>query len=124
MSQLFTSDDQNTVASASASVLPMSVQGWFPLRLTSLISLLYRDTQESSPAPQFKGINSLALNLLYDSALTSVHDYWQIHSFVLAIVNSAAMNNGIHVSFAILVFSVYMPRSGIDVTYGGFIPSI
>ena len=34
---------------------------------------------------------------------------------VLAIVNNAAMNNGIHVSFSILVSSGYMPRSGIDV---------
>ena len=34
MSQLFTSNDQNTGASASASVLPMSIQSWFPLRLT------------------------------------------------------------------------------------------
>ena len=32
---------------------------------------------------------------------------------VLAIVNSAAMNNGIHVSYTILVSSGYMPRSGI-----------
>ena len=40
MSQLFASDDQNTGASASASVLPMSIQGWLPLRLTGLISLL------------------------------------------------------------------------------------
>ena len=38
---------------------------------------------------------------------------------VLAIVNSTAMNNGIHVSFSILVSSGYMPRSGI----AGFIPS-
>ena len=42
---------------------------------------------------------------------------------VLAIVNSAAMNNGIHVSFSILVSSAYMPRSGIAGSYGGFIPS-
>ena len=42
---------------------------------------------------------------------------------VLAIVNSAAMNNGIHVSFSILVSSGYMPRNGISVSYGGFIPS-
>ena len=42
MSQLFASDDQNTRASASALVVPMSVQGWFPLRLTCLISLLSR----------------------------------------------------------------------------------
>ena len=42
---------------------------------------------------------------------------------VLAIVNSAAMNNGIHVFFSILVSSGYMPRSGIAGSYGGFIPS-
>ena len=42
---------------------------------------------------------------------------------VLAIVNSAAMNNGIHVSFSILVSSEYMPRSGIAGSYGGFNPS-
>ena len=39
LSQMFTSDDQNTVASASASVLPKSIQGWSPLRLTGLILL-------------------------------------------------------------------------------------
>ena len=42
---------------------------------------------------------------------------------VLAIVNSASVNNGIHVSFSILVSSGYMPRSGIAGSYGGFIPS-
>ena len=41
---------------------------------------------------------------------------------VLAIVNSAAMNNGIYVSLSILVSSGYMPRSGIAGSYGGFIP--
>ena len=40
---------------------------------------------------------------------------------VLAVVNSAAMNNGIHVSFSILVTSGYVPRSGIAESYGGFI---
>ena len=42
---------------------------------------------------------------------------------VLAIVNSAAMNIGIHMSFSVLVSSRYMPRSGIAVSYGGFIPT-
>ena len=42
---------------------------------------------------------------------------------VLAIVNSAAMSNGIHVSLSILVSSECMPGSGIAVSYGGFIPS-
>ena len=40
MSQLFTSGSQSTGVSASASVLPMNIQGWFPLGWTSLISLL------------------------------------------------------------------------------------
>ena len=42
---------------------------------------------------------------------------------VLAIVNSGAMKNGIHVYFSILVSSGYMPRSGIAGSYCGFIPS-
>ena len=42
---------------------------------------------------------------------------------VLAVVKSAAMNNGIHVSFSILVSSGYMPRGEIAGSYGGFIPS-
>jgi len=41
-SQVFASDDQNTGVSPSASVLPISIQGWFPLRLTCLISLLFK----------------------------------------------------------------------------------
>ena len=42
---------------------------------------------------------------------------------ILAIVNSAAMNNGIYVSLSILVSSGYMPRSGTAGSYGNFIPS-
>ena len=42
---------------------------------------------------------------------------------VLAIVNSAAINNGIIVSFSILDSSEYLPRSGTAGLYGGFIPS-
>ena len=61
-----------------------------------------------------------------------MHHNFFIHSSVdghlgcfhgLAIVNSAAMNNGIHVSLSIVVSSGYMPRSGIAGSYGGFIPS-
>ena len=39
-----------------------------------------RDSQESSPTPQFKSINSLALSFLYSPTLTSIPDYWKIHS--------------------------------------------
>ena len=52
MTQLFASGGQSL--GASASVLPKSIQGWFPLRLTGLISLLPRDFQESSLAPVWK----------------------------------------------------------------------
>ena len=41
---------------------------------------------------------------------------------ILAIVNSAAMNNGIHVSFSVFISSGYMPRGGIAASYGGFMP--
>ena len=40
-----------------------------------------RDSQESSPTPQFKSINSSVLSLLYSPTLTSIHDYWKNHSF-------------------------------------------
>ena len=40
-----------------------------------------KDSQESSPTPQFESTNSLVLSLLYGPTLTSVHDYWKNHSF-------------------------------------------
>ena len=46
-----------------------------------MISLLSKDSQESSPAPEFKSINSSVLNLLDGPTLTSVHDYWTIDYF-------------------------------------------
>ena len=61
-----------------------------------------------------------------------MYHYFCIHSsvsghlgcfHVLAIINSVAMNNEIHVSFSILVSSGYMPRSGIVGSYGSFTPS-
>ena len=73
VSRLFESDDQAIRASASASVFPMNIQSWFPLGWTGLIPLKY--SQESSPTPQFKSINSFVLSLLYGPTLTSVHDY-------------------------------------------------
>ena len=76
--RFFTLGGQST--GASTSVLPMNIKSWFPLRLTGLTSLLPRDSQGSSPTPQFGGISSLALSLLYGPTLTFVHDYWKNHS--------------------------------------------
>ena len=39
-----------------------------------------RDSQESSPTPQFKSISSSALSFLHSPTLTSIHDYWKNHS--------------------------------------------
>jgi len=81
VSALFASGGQSVGASSSALVLPVNIQGWFPLGLTGLISCYPRDSQESSPAPQFKGISSSSLSPLYGPSLTSIYDYWKNHSF-------------------------------------------
>ena len=47
---------------------------WFDLRAV-------RDSQESSPIPQFKSISSSALSFPYSPTLTSILDYWKNHSF-------------------------------------------
>ena len=60
----------------------MSIQGLFPLRLTDLISLLSKELSGVSPAPQFEGINSLALCL--PSLWSSSHIHTRLlenHSF-------------------------------------------
>ena len=63
--QLFTSGGQIIGASASTSVLPMNIQGWFPLGLIGLTSLLSRGLSRVLSKPQFEGITSLALSLFY-----------------------------------------------------------
>ena len=80
--QLFASGSQSIGASASASILPMNIQGWFPLNQLVWYPCSPRDSlQESSPAPQFESINSLMLSRLYGPVLTSVHDYWKNRRF-------------------------------------------
>ena len=79
VSQLFAWGSQSI--GASASVLPVNIQDWVPLRLTGLISLHPRDSQKSSPTSQFKSISSLALGFLYRPTLISIHDSWKNYNF-------------------------------------------
>ena len=80
MSQHFPSGGPSIGASALASVLPMNIEGWFLLGLTSLISLQSKGlSRESSLALQLESINSSVLSLLYGPSFT--HDYWKNHSF-------------------------------------------
>ena len=67
---LFTTGGQNI--GDSAPVLPINIQDWLPCTP--------RDSQESSPTPQFKSINSSALSLLHSPTLTSIHDHRKNHS--------------------------------------------
>ena len=81
LSQLFPTGGQSSAVSASASVLPMNIQDWFPLGLTGLTSL------------QFKGLSRVFFNTTVQKhqffgaqpSLWSnshiVHDYWINHSF-------------------------------------------
>ena len=81
MSWLFTSSGQSIEASASVSVFPMNIQGWFPLGLTGLISLLSEGLSRVFFGTTVQKFNSLAFRLLYGSTLTSIHDYWKNDSF-------------------------------------------
>ena len=80
MNRLFTSGGQIIGVSASASVLSVTIQDWFHLVWAGGSPWSPRDSQESSPTPQFKSINSLALSFLHSPTLTSIHDYWKNHS--------------------------------------------
>ena len=66
ISQLFASGGQSIIASASASGLPVNIQGRFPFILTDLISLLSKGIfKDSCPAPQLESISFSAVSLLY-----------------------------------------------------------
>ena len=75
MSQLSAWGAQSSGVSALVAFLAKKSQGWSPLGWTGWISLLSRDSQESSPTPQVKSINSLVLSFFYSSILTSIYDY-------------------------------------------------
>ena len=76
VSRVFTSDDQNT--GASAPVLPKSIEGWFPLRLTGLISLLSEALSRVFSNTIWRH-QFLVFHLLYGPTLTS--DYFPLNFF-------------------------------------------
>ena len=82
MSQFFTSGGQNIGVSASASVLSLNIQDWFPLGLTGWISLQSKGlsrvfSNTTVQKYQFFGAQAFFIVQL----LTSIHDYWKNHSF-------------------------------------------
>ena len=65
------------LVSASASVLPMNIQDWFPLGWTGWISLQSKGLCWIF----YRSVNSLVLSFPYSPTLTSIHDYWKNHRF-------------------------------------------
>ena len=76
MSQFFTSGGQSIEVSASASVLPVNIQDWFPLGLTSLISL------------QFKG-----LSRVFSNTIVQKHQFFSTQLSLLEIHKNAIVNS-------------------------------
>ena len=81
LSQFFASGDQSIGVSASASVLPVNIQDWFPLGWTGWISLQSKGLSRAFSYTTVQSINSLALSFLCSPTLTSIHDYWTNHNF-------------------------------------------
>ena len=98
MSQLFASGSQSIGISVSASVLPVTIQDWFPLGeigcvqggmavdwfplgWTGWISLLSKGLSRVFSNTTVQNINSSVLSFLHGPTLTSIRDYWKNHSF-------------------------------------------
>ena len=81
MSQLFASGGQSIRASASALVLPMNIQDWFPLGLADLISLQSKGLSRVFSSTTVQSDQFFSLSLLYGPTLASIYDYWKNHSF-------------------------------------------
>ena len=68
---------------------PSNEYSGFPLGLTGLISCSPRDSQESSPTPQFKSISPSVLGFLYGTALTSIHVQFSTVQFTCSIMSNS-----------------------------------
>ena len=66
--------------SASASVLPVNIRGWSPLRLTGLVSLLSKGLSGVFSSTTFQRHQLSGALPSYSSALTTICDHWEDHS--------------------------------------------
>ena len=73
----FISGGQSIGASASASVLPMNIQDWFPLRLTGLICLLIKELSRTFSSITIQRYQFFGTQPSLHPKLTSIHDYWK-----------------------------------------------
>ena len=80
VSQLFTSGGQSIGASASALVLPMNIQNWFPLGWTYWISLMSKGLSKVFYNTTVQKHQFFSTQLLLGTTLTSIHDHWKNHN--------------------------------------------
>jgi len=109
MNRLFTSGGQSIEASALASVLPMTLKGWFPLGLTGLISLQSNGLSRVFSSTTVEIISSSVLSLLYGPALKSIHTTGKI----IALTIWTFVGKVISLLFNMLsrFFMAFLPRS-------------
>ena len=81
MSQLFASDGQHIGASASAPVLPMNIQEWFPLGWNGCISLQSKGLSRVFSNTTVQKHQFFGTQLSFSPAFTSIHDHWNNQSF-------------------------------------------
>ena len=81
MSQFFASGGQHVGVPTSASVLPVKIQDWFPLRSSGWISLQSKGLSRVFSNTTVQKHQFFGAQFLYGLALTSIHDYWKKHSF-------------------------------------------
>ena len=95
-------------SSFSFSISPSNEYSGLIFTMDWLDLLTFQGTQKSSPTPQFKSINSLALSFLYSPTLTSTHDYWKNHSFKL--MNLVGKMMPLHFNTLSRFFITFLPR--------------
>ena len=81
MCGLFASSGQSIGTSASASVLPMNIQGWFPLGCTGWISLQSKGLSRVFSSTTVQKHQFFGNSAFFTVQLTFVRDYWKEHSF-------------------------------------------
>ena len=80
-SQVFTSGGQSIGASSLASVLPVNIQGWFPLGLIGLTSLQSKELSRVFSNITVQKHQFFSTQPWYSPTLTSIRDYWKNHGF-------------------------------------------
>ena len=111
MSQLFTSGGQNIGASALASVLPKSIQGWFPLGFTGLISLLSKGPSRVFSSNTIQKQFFSPLPSLFPT-LTSIHDYQYSYTWCMSWIPNKVTSHFLFPDFSLFCFtlSVLLPE--------------